>query len=197
MTASNSGLTRAGVRRKCGGSAEKCGKSRPRAGTNQFRGNIRTFPHSFRTRQSSKYGAFRTIRTIRTLRNGETTPSGRDLSAAELLTIAAKEGVRLVLNGDRLIWEADHQPPADLLASIKAHRLELIEALSAANESVQPQYIIQTAATASPEWIAARDHHIGHLMTCRACYAPTGRYCASGADLRQRYDTITEAQAHD
>ncbi len=132
------------------------------------------------------------------------------MSAAELLTIAAKEGVRLVLNGDRLTWEADHQPPADLLARIKAHKLELIEALSAVNDpelsmgSIDqsqivdgPQYIIHTAATASPEWIAARDQYIGHLMTCRDCYAPGGRYCATGADLRQQYNTITEAQAHD
>ena len=135
------------------------------------------------------------------------------MSAAELLTIAAKEGVRLVLNGDRLTWEADHQPPADLLASIKAHKLELIEALSAANDPAKddpdldhatidqsqivdgPHYIIHSAANASPEWIAARDHHIGHLMTCRACYAPTGRYCATGADLRQRYNLITEEAA--
>ncbi len=119
------------------------------------------------------------------------------MSAAELLTLAAKEGVRLVLNGDRLTWEADHQPPADLLASIKAHKLELIEALTPANDPDQPQHTIHTAATASPEWIAARDQYIGHLMTCRACYAPTSRYCATGADLRQRYNTITEAHAHD
>jgi hypothetical protein len=119
------------------------------------------------------------------------------LSAAELLTIAAKEGVRLVLNGDRLTWEADHQPPADLLASIKAHKLELIEALSSANDPEQPKHFIHTAATASPEWITARNQYIHHLMPCRACHAPTGRYCATGADLRQRYNAITEAQTHD
>ena len=121
------------------------------------------------------------------------------MSAVQLLTIAAKEGVRLVLNGDRLTWEADHQPPADLLASIKAHKLELIEALRAANDPAQPEtrYTIHTAATASPEWITARDQYIHHLMPCRACHAPTGRYCATGADLRQRYNAITEAQTHD
>ena len=117
------------------------------------------------------------------------------MSAAELLTIAAMEGVVLVLEGGQLICRAGHQPPADLLASIKAHKLELIEALSAANDTYQPQYIIQTAATASPEWIAARDLYIGHLMTCRDCYAPGGRYCATGADLRQQYNTITEESA--
>lgn len=63
-----------------------------------------------------------------------------------------------------------------------------------ANDSLpddQPQRIIHTAATASPEWIAARDQHIGHLMICRDCYAPTSRYCNTGADLRQLYNTIS------
>lgn len=53
-----------------------------------------------------------------------------------------------------------------------------------------PQRIVHTAATASPEWIASRDSYISHLMTCRDCHAPTGRYCAAGADLRQRYESI-------
>ena len=43
-------------------------------------------------------------------------------------------------------------------------------------------------ATASPEWRAVRDQYYCHLFSCRACYAPTGRYCATGAELRQRYD---------
>lgn len=41
---------------------------------------------------------------------------------------------------------------------------------------------------ATPEWVAARDQFINHLMPCRACYAPTNRYCATGALLRQCYD---------
>ncbi len=49
-----------------------------------------------------------------------------------------------------------------------------------------PAHIL-TAATASPEWLLARDQYMGHLMTCATCYAPTGRYCATGADLRQQY----------
>ena len=119
------------------------------------------------------------------------------MSAAELLTIAAMEGVVLVLEGGQLICRSDHQPPDELLASIKAHKLELIEALSAANDPAQPEtrYTIHTAATASPEWITARDQYIHHLMPCRACHAPTGRYCATGADLRQRYNAVTEEQA--
>jgi hypothetical protein len=123
------------------------------------------------------------------------------MSAAELLGIAAMEGVVLLLEGGRLRWEADHQPPADLLASIKAHKLELIEALGAVNDPALhhgaiaqpqavdgPQYVIHTAATASPEWIAARDQYIDHLMSCRACNAQTGRYCPTGAKLRASYD---------
>lgn len=49
------------------------------------------------------------------------------------------------------------------------------------------QAYILTAATASPDWLLARDQYMGHLMTCATCYAPTGRYCATGADLRQQY----------
>ncbi len=52
----------------------------------------------------------------------------------------------------------------------------------------EPQHLIHTAATATPEWIAARDQYVGHLMACRACYAPNGHYCAVGAELRQQYE---------
>jgi hypothetical protein len=115
------------------------------------------------------------------------------MSAVEVLSMAEAEGVTLLLDGDRLTWAADHQAPADLLNTIKAHRLEIIAALGAANDpppeqnDVLPHYIL-SAATAAPEWIAARDQLHNHLMPCRACHAPTGRYCAAGAELRQRYD---------
>lgn len=52
----------------------------------------------------------------------------------------------------------------------------------------QPQHVHHTAATASPEWVAARDAYINHLMACRACYAPSGHYCVTGAELRAQYD---------
>ncbi|RJG09290.1 hypothetical protein D3879_22715 [Pseudomonas cavernicola] len=56
------------------------------------------------------------------------------------------------------------------------------------------QHTVHTAATASPDWLLVRDRHIGHLMACRACYAPTGRYCVVGAELYQQYrDTEMEA----
>lgn len=54
--------------------------------------------------------------------------------------------------------------------------------------SREPQRPVHTAATATFEWIAARDQYVSHLMACRACYAPTGRHCAAGAGLRQQYD---------
>lgn len=45
-----------------------------------------------------------------------------------------------------------------------------------------------TVVMATPEWVAARDQYINNLMTCRACYAPTNHYCATGAKLRQCHD---------
>lgn len=53
----------------------------------------------------------------------------------------------------------------------------------------EPPHIIRTAATASPEWLEARDRYHSHLMACRACYAPLGRHCAAGAELRAIYDS--------
>jgi len=45
-----------------------------------------------------------------------------------------------------------------------------------------------SAATATPEWRRARDQYVNHIMACRGCYAPTGRHCTAGADLRAAYD---------
>lgn len=168
------------------------------------------------------------------------------MNAAEVLEMAKAEGVSLSLDGERLTWAADHQPPAELLAEIKAHRLEIIEALSPANDSPaalawlgrvarllgcspaylrergfidrhdleeqhrtpphlafylicnhpewlpqadhQPQHIHHTEATASLEWIAARDaFHTHALGNCPHCHPPSGRYCVTGAELRARY----------
>ena len=51
------------------------------------------------------------------------------------------------------------------------------------------------AATATPEWRQARDQYLNHIMVCRSCYAPTGRYCTAGAHLRASYDA-TPMEAH-
>lgn len=56
----------------------------------------------------------------------------------------------------------------------------------------EPQHFIQTMLTASPECRAARDAFYNHLMPCRACHAPVGRYCPVGDELRQRYDLAWE-----
>lgn len=52
----------------------------------------------------------------------------------------------------------------------------------------EPQRTVYTAATAASGWLAARDHLYHHLMTCRACHAPAGRYCGTGSGLRQQYN---------
>ncbi|VVQ12243.1 hypothetical protein PS914_05333 [Pseudomonas fluorescens] len=44
------------------------------------------------------------------------------------------------------------------------------------------------AIRATTEWRHARDLYINHIMTCRACYAPTARYCLTGTDLRVIYN---------
>ena len=64
----------------------------------------------------------------------------------------------------------------------------LVDGLQQGENHDEPQHFIQTAVTASPEWLAARDAFHHHLMPCRACHAPVGRYCPAGAELRQRYD---------
>lgn len=50
------------------------------------------------------------------------------------------------------------------------------------------QHLHRNAANVPSEWRIARDLYIGHLMTCRSCYAATGHFCATGADLRDRYN---------
>lgn len=60
----------------------------------------------------------------------------------------------------------------------------------------EPQHTVHTAATASTDWLAARNQFYRHLMTCRACHAPIGRYCPSGSELHQHYnDTSQETNA--
>lgn len=58
-----------------------------------------------------------------------------------------------------------------------------------------PASTYTNAATATPEWRQARDQYLGHIMVCRSCYAPTGRHCTAGADLRASYDR-TPMEAH-
>ncbi len=182
------------------------------------------------------------------------------MSAAELIHRASVAGVEMALSQEgRLRLRADFEPPAELLAELVAHKIEIIAVLSAANdpmlssawlarvahrlgtrpamlleeghlephdlvelanadvvlvadiiraspawigrphrveqsaeihtvEEVKPQHSIHTAATASQAWREVEAAHTNHLMRCRSCHAPTGRYCAAGVDLRQRYN---------
>jgi hypothetical protein len=55
-------------------------------------------------------------------------------------------------------------------------------------EDVKPRHITFTAATASQAWREVDAANTNHLMSCNECHAATGRYCAAGVDLRQRYN---------
>lgn len=129
------------------------------------------------------------------------------MSVAELLEQAQANGVLLVLVEGRLTWEADHQPPADLLAELITHKVEIIEALSAVNdppaefrdqnararaeaqESCEPQVADGGISLA---WIAARNAYHAHALGgCPHCYPPRQRHCIAGAELRARYDHET------
>ncbi len=59
-------------------------------------------------------------------------------------------------------------------------------------EKPEEQRCTHTAATAIPAWRKAAAHYNNHLMACRACHAPTSRYCPIGSDLRQHYNDISQ-----
>jgi len=110
-----------------------------------------------------------------------------------------RAGLTVVTVADKLrITPVERITPA-LRQHIMSHKAEILAELDAANEknrakndhqTNEPARYTQTAVTASPEWHKARDQYINHLMGCRACHAPTSRYCVIGADLRQQY-TVT------
>lgn len=182
------------------------------------------------------------------------------MNAVELIHRASVAGVGMAVSQEgRLQLRAGVEPPAELLAELVAHKIEIITVLSAANdpmlssawlarvarllgtrpavlleeghleshdlaelagadvvlvadtirvspawinrsqrveqpaevhavEEVKPQHTIHTAATASQAWRVAAAAYTNHLMSCCACHAATGRYCAGGVDLRQRYN---------
>jgi len=61
-------------------------------------------------------------------------------------------------------------------------RLVLVE------PGTSPSSPYANAANATPEWRQARDQYLSHVMTCRGCYAPAGRHCLVGTELRATYD---------
>ena len=73
-------------------------------------------------------------------------------------------------------WEA---PPVPIVDRVKH-----------SSTDGQPLHGHPCAAIGSPVWRPARDHYHRHLFGCRACFAPTGRHCPTGAALRAVYDSI-------
>lgn len=112
------------------------------------------------------------------------------------LVAEAVDGKLRVAPAERITPEARQYiitHKAALLAELSTHKTDRPEppqvntVNTPTRELPGKQAYILTAATASPDWLLARDQYMGHLMTCATCYAPTGRYCATGADLRQQY----------
>ena len=66
---------------------------------------------------------------------------------------------------------------------------------AATEQPTYPTRYIVTAATAAPEWRQRRDQYMSHLMSCRACYAPTNRYCQTGTELRAIYNATPFADS--
>jgi len=110
-----------------------------------------------------------------------------------------QSGLVVELEGKRLRVSPASRITDDHRQYLNDHRVELLAELEVANDpqivsipqQEQTQHVIRTAATASSEWHQSRNLFIGHLMSCRACHAPTVRYCATGAVLRQRYDNTS------
>lgn len=105
-------------------------------------------------------------------------------------------GLVVELEGKRLRVSPASRITDENRQYLNDYRAELLAELEAANDlqiALVPQqgklqHVIRTAYTASLEWRQVRNLYIGHLMICRACHAPTGRYCVAGAALRQRYN---------
>jgi hypothetical protein len=110
-----------------------------------------------------------------------------------------QSGLVVELEGKRLRVSPALRITDDHRQYLNDHRVELLAELEVANDPQiasipqheQTQHVIRTAGTASSEWHQSRNLYIGHLMSCRACHAPTVRYCATGAALRQRYDNTS------
>lgn len=91
----------------------------------------------------------------------------------------------------------NHMPPnvAGADKSSVAKRAQDRPRLVLVEPAQLPSSPYTNAANATPEWRQARDRYINHVMTCRGCYAPGGRHCVTGAELRATYDN-TPMEAH-
>lgn len=87
----------------------------------------------------------------------------------------------------------DHMPPA----VTDSPKVDSRPRLALATRVERPAQFITGphANTATPEWRQARDQYLNHIMVCRSCYAPTGRHCLAGADLRAAYDSTPMEKA--
>lgn len=106
---------------------------------------------------------------------------GRHLEPHDLVELAGSDAT-LVAEKIRSspAWINRVAPPAPPVAVMRVE------------EEAEPQRTVHTAATASANWLTARDRLYQHLMTCQACHAPAGRYCPSGSDLRQHYNDSSQ-----
>lgn len=86
----------------------------------------------------------------------------------------------------------DHMPPP--LASEPSGKPSPVSTPPHTIECAPATSRHMSAATATPEWRHARDQYLNHIMACRACYAPTARYCLVGVDLRAIYEKTTMEQ---
>lgn len=115
---------------------------------------------------------------------------------AELLDgghLEAHDLVELAGSDAALVAETIRSSPAWLNRAARPATLAAVMHVVAETE---PQRTVHTAAMASADWLAARNQFYRHLMICRACHAPTGRYCPSGSELHQHYnDTSQETNA--
>ncbi|MCY1372148.1 hypothetical protein D9M69_593340 [compost metagenome] len=57
-------------------------------------------------------------------------------------------------------------------------------------DAEQPQHVPHNTATASPEWRLALTKASTILCSTATSHTATGRYCATGAELRPQYDQI-------
>lgn len=97
--------------------------------------------------------------------------------------------VELAGSDAALVAETIHRSPAWINRAVPP---ATPVAVMPVEKEAEPQRTAHTAAMASAVWLAARDQLYQHLMTCRACHAPAGRYCPSGSDLRQHYNNTPQ-----
>src|SRR5208283_2102364 len=62
--------------------------------------------------------------------------AGPNMSAAEALEAARAIGVKVEVDGDDLVLEAEQAPPAQMLDALRAHKPEILELLQAERRAV-------------------------------------------------------------